>query len=87
MIMWLNQVLPIAYMVVGATARDLHHHALGHQFSTAATQDLDLALALHSWDAFEALSRAFEPAGNTGMRFKIADVTVDLRRRGLSMRS
>jgi predicted nucleotidyltransferase len=30
---------------IGTTARDLHHHTLGHQFSTAATQDLDLALA------------------------------------------
>lgn len=69
---------PSEVMVVGATARDLHHHALGHQFSTAATQDLDLALALRSWDTFMALLNAFKPAGNSGIRFKISDVIVDL---------
>src|ERR1035437_6264134 len=32
-------------MVVGAGCRDILHSALGHSFATAATSDLDLALA------------------------------------------
>lgn len=65
-------------MVVGAVCRDLHHHALGHRFVATATHDLDLALALPSWDAFRALATAFPRVGDTGIRFRIADVTVDL---------
>lgn len=47
-------------MVVGAWCRDIQHHALGHRFSTSATRDLDLALALSSWDAYRALADAFD---------------------------
>lgn len=69
---------PNDIMVVGAVCRDLHHHALGHRFAATATHDLDLALALPSWDAFRALTAAFGQTGDTGIRFRIADVTVDL---------
>jgi predicted nucleotidyltransferase len=60
-------------MVVGAGCRDILHSALGHWFATAATRDLDLGLALTSWDAYRALAAAFPRIG-----FRIADVTVDL---------
>lgn len=69
---------PEDLMVVGAVCRDLHHHALGHRFAATATHDLDLALALPSWDAFRTVAAAFPPVGHTGVRFRIADVTVDL---------
>jgi len=46
-------------MVVGAGCRDILHSALGHSFATAATRDLDLALALTSWDAYRTLAAAF----------------------------
>jgi predicted nucleotidyltransferase len=65
-------------MVVGAWCRDIQHHALGHRFATSATRDLDLALALSSWDAYRALADAFPWVGDTGIRFRIAEVTVDL---------
>jgi predicted nucleotidyltransferase len=65
-------------MVVGAWCRDIHHHALGHRFPTSATRDLDLALALTSWDAYRALADAFPRFGDSGIRFRIADTTVDL---------
>lgn len=65
-------------MVVGAWCRDIQHHALGHRFATSATRDLDLALALSSWDAYRALADAFPRVGDTGIRFRIADITVDL---------
>lgn len=69
---------PEDVMVVGAACRDLHHYALGHRFVATATHDLDLALALPSWDAFRALAAAFPSIGSTGIRFRIADVTVHL---------
>ena len=65
-------------MVVGAWCRDIMHTALGHSFATAATRDLDLALALSSWDAYRRIASAFPRVGNTGIRFRIANVSVDL---------
>lgn len=65
-------------MVVGAWCRDIQHHALGHRFVTSATRDLDLALALSSWDAYRAVAEAFPRVGDSGIRFRIADITVDL---------
>ena len=69
---------PDEVMVVGAWCRDILHSALGHTFPTTATRDLDLALALSSWDAFRALAAAFPRVGDTGIRFRIVDVDVDL---------
>jgi predicted nucleotidyltransferase len=51
---------------------------LGHSFATAATSDLDLGLALTSWDGYRTLAGAFPRIGDTGIRFRIADVNVDL---------
>jgi predicted nucleotidyltransferase len=65
-------------MVVGAWCRDIWHHAMGHTFATSATRDLDLALALSSWEAFDAVARSFPRIGDTGIRFRIAGFTVDL---------
>jgi len=65
-------------MVVGACCRDILHSALGHSFPNTATHDLDLALALSSWPAYESLAAAFPAVGDTGIRFLIADVVVDL---------
>src|SRR5665647_3184597 len=65
-------------MLVGPCYRDILHGALGHSFATAATRDLDLALALTCWDAYRPLAGAFPRIGDTGIRFRIADVNVDL---------
>lgn len=65
-------------MLVGAWCRDILHRALGHTFTTTATRDLDLALALSSWDSYRALASAFPRVGNTGVLFRIVDVDVDL---------
>ena len=64
-------------MVVGAACRDILHRALGHRFPTSATH-LDLALALSSWGAYRSIAAAFPKVGDTGIRFRIADTTVDL---------
>jgi predicted nucleotidyltransferase len=73
-----DELTPGAVMVVGAWCRDILHSAQGHDFATVATRDLDLALALSSWDAYRALAAAFPRVGDTGIRFRIADVDVDL---------
>ena len=73
-----DNLRPDYVMVVGACCRDIWHHALGHTFATAATRDLDLALALTSWDAYDALVETFPRVGDTDIRFRIADTTVDL---------
>lgn len=69
---------PDQVMLVGAWCRDTLHAALGHDFETAATRDVDLALALSGWETFELLSNAFPRAGDTGLAFGIAGLTVDL---------
>jgi predicted nucleotidyltransferase len=69
---------PNDVMVVGAWCRDILHSALGHSFATTATLDLDLALALSSWDTYRSLASAFPRVGVSGIRFRIADVDVDL---------
>ncbi|MGE5828233.1 MAG: hypothetical protein ACM30G_07690 [Micromonosporaceae bacterium] len=69
---------PDHIMIVGAWCRDILHCALGHTFPTAATRDLDLALALSSWDAYRALAASFTRVGNTGIRFRITGTDVDL---------
>ena len=65
-------------MIVGACCRDILHNALGHTFANTATRDLDLALALSTWQAYESLASAFKPVGETGIRFRIAGIDVDL---------
>ena len=65
-------------MVVGAWCRAIWHHALGHRFATAATRDLDLALALASSEAYEAVAEAFPSVEGTGIRFRIAGINVEL---------
>lgn len=65
-------------MLVGAWCRDVIHAALGHDFATSATRDVDLALALPGWESFELLAGNFPRAGHSGVRFKIADHQVDL---------
>lgn len=67
-------------MLVGAGCRDLLHVALGHDDPLRATHDIDLALALASWEVFDQLGTALRsPGGNAdGIRFNIADLPVDL---------
>lgn len=65
-------------MLVGAWCRDALHAALGHIFSTSATRDVDLALALDEWGTCERLSRVLPRAGDSGVRFRVAGFVVDL---------
>jgi predicted nucleotidyltransferase len=73
-----KRLTPDHIMVVGACCRDILHDQLGHRFLPTATLDLDLALALSTWDAYGDLAAVFEPVGNSGIRFHIAGADVDL---------
>jgi len=72
------EIDPDRVMLVGAWCRDTLHAALGHDFGTSATRDVDLALALSGWEIYEQLSEAFPSTGDSGVGFKIAELVVDL---------
>lgn len=69
---------PDRVMLVGAWCRDTLHAALGHDFETRATRDVDIALALSGWDVYEQLARLFPAASDTGLAFRIAEMVADL---------
>ncbi|WP_022888602.1 nucleotidyl transferase AbiEii/AbiGii toxin family protein [Agromyces italicus] len=69
---------PASVMLVGARCRDAIHSALGAPEPTRATEDLDIGLALDSWEAFERIDHAFPRLGNNGIRFRIAGLPVDV---------
>lgn len=73
-----NELRSDQIMVVGAWCRDIWHHALGHRFRTAATQDLDLALAVDSWSVFDAIATAYPSVGDSGIRFLVAGMRIDV---------
>lgn len=59
------QSLGIPFFVIGATARDLVlHHYYGARISRA-TQDLDFAIQVPDWSAFEALKAKLLGSGFT----------------------
>ncbi|SEB90627.1 Predicted nucleotidyltransferase [Nocardioides exalbidus] len=65
-------------MLVGAWCRDTMHVALGHTIDTRITHDVDLALGLREWATFDTLAAAFDPAGSSGVCFRIGGAKVDL---------
>src|SRR5262245_65238016 len=73
-----DELTPDHVMIVGASCRDILHRASGQSFPTTATRDLDLALALSSWDAYNAIAASFTRVGNTRIRFRISNTDVDL---------
>lgn len=64
-------------MIVGAACRDILHVALGHGFAIRATQDVDVAVALADWDAFDELTGRLPPVGTNGIRYLVDQVPVD----------
>jgi len=65
-------------MIVGAHCRDILRSASGQDSGLRTTEDVDFGLALADWAAYDELTRGLEPAGNTGIRYQIADVPTDL---------
>lgn len=67
-------------MLVGAVARHALHVAHGHTYPLRRTDDLDLALAVRGWDAFETLTSRLRPvrSSTSTIRYEIAGHRVDL---------
>lgn len=74
----LADIDPSYIMLVGARCRDALHAALGHTSPNTATQDLDLAIALSDWAAFERVDGAFRNTGSSGIRYLISGIPVDV---------
>lgn len=53
------------FFVIGATSRDLLSIAIGVDFSPRASQDLDITLAISSWNVFEELKERLVENGFT----------------------
>ncbi|MBO9625332.1 MAG: hypothetical protein J7484_03035 [Microbacterium sp.] len=69
---------PERIMLVGAECRDVLHAALGHDFAVGATDDTDIGIALPEWSTYEHISATFPHLGDTGVRFAIGGVKVDV---------
>ncbi len=69
---------PRAILLIGAEARDVLHAAQGRTTALRGTTDVDIGIALSGWSAYEGVRQAFVPVGHTGIRFRIADMAVDV---------
>lgn len=73
-----SRLRPHQLMVVGAICRDIIQSALGHTHVLRATEDIDVALATPDWEAYDELVAHLTPAGDTGVRFRVAGTKADL---------
>lgn len=74
----ISNINPADIMLIGAVSRDILHSAHKHTFALRSTSDIDVALTLASWDAFDDLVSRLEPTGDTGIRYYIRSLPVDL---------
>jgi predicted nucleotidyltransferase len=65
-------------MVIGVTARDILSEAIVGGPSGRATADVDVAVAMPSWEAFEAMASELPRVGRSRHRFSISGVAVDV---------
>ena len=65
-------------MVIGATARDILSVAIAGAPPTRATADVDIAVAVSSWQSFEALTADLERVGRRRHTFVVAGMHVDV---------
>lgn len=74
------RIVPADIMVVGASCRDVLHAALGHRHPLRGTNDIDIALALPDWTAFDELigNLSQVPGSGNGIRYLVAGLVVDL---------
>ncbi|MFS0701821.1 hypothetical protein AB6N24_17750 [Cellulomonas sp. 179-A 4D5 NHS] len=64
-------------MVVGATARNILAGNLGLR-GVRATADIDIALVVDGWDAFDSFTSRLQPIGDAGHKFEVLGVEVDV---------
>lgn len=69
---------PDQILVVGAGCRDIMHSALGHTFPLRGTSDTDLGIAVADWAVTDKVENAFPRTGNSGIRYLIEGLPVDI---------
>lgn len=69
---------PDSILLVGAGCRDVLHSALGHTFPARATTDTDLGIAVSDWSLSKRIEDRFTRLGSSGIRYRIAGVSVDI---------
>jgi predicted nucleotidyltransferase len=72
------ELKPESVMLVGARCRDILHSALGYERNLPLTSDVDVGLALEDLGKYEDIIRPLDVAGNSGIRYLLADVPTDL---------
>lgn len=70
--------LGLEFLVVGAAARDLTIHALQASAPVRATEDIDIAVAVHTGEDFAHLSERLELRVTPLHRFEVLGVEVDI---------
>lgn len=65
-------------MVIGAHCRDLLHVAFGRTDLLRSTNDVDIALAVNGYPEYRRITSALPRSGATGVRYAIADISVDV---------
>jgi predicted nucleotidyltransferase len=68
----------IPFMVIGATARDILSVAIVGAPPSRATQDVDVAIAVPSWQAFESVAAGLDRVGRREHTFVVAGLPVDI---------
>jgi len=68
----------VPLMVVGATARDILSESIVGSLPTRATADIDVAVAVPSWAAFDALTSRMDRVGRSRHRCRVSGVDVDV---------
>jgi predicted nucleotidyltransferase len=69
---------PRSVLLIGAEARDILHSARGHVTSLRGTTDVDIGIAVEEWAVYARIEAAFDRTGDTGIRFLIAGLPVDV---------
>lgn len=65
-------------MIIGAQCRDALHKLQGHDFPLRSTTDLDIAIAISDWEVYERIVSKLRPSGDTGIRFIVSGIPVDI---------
>ena len=71
-------VSPENIMLVGAMSRDILHASYSNMPPARTTHDVDIALALDSWDTFNDLKKAFPKTGVGWQNISIGNIPVDV---------
>ncbi|MBT9606932.1 hypothetical protein [Microbacterium sp.] len=69
---------PARIMLVGARCRDALHSALGRTTPTRETDDLDLAVAIASWQEYARIGETFPSIRENDIAYRIANLPVDI---------